>query len=219
MAPATARTKPPALMNQATPGLPLWNVTSPVRPDPIPRARHARATPELSAHSLLAHTLLHMACSCTPCTLHCTAPRTRLGARPAAAPPTGTPVGLGSWRPAFMMLEATSTTSLACIYDAGQICYWPNETRFSEQRPPPQGDVLMPTPRSRDTTRQPSTQESALVITTKRPTHYVSPVAGDHMKGEGRASQRGRGGARQGPPEDPSTSGWTNERNKKTKDM
>ena len=118
MSAATPRTKPPALANQATPGPALWNVTSPVRPDPNPRARHARATPTHAAHPVLAYALLHLACSTTS-TLHSsTAPRTRLGACLAAARPTGSPVGLGQWRPAFTVLEATSITCMLCIYGA-----------------------------------------------------------------------------------------------------
>ena len=120
MAPANPRATLPARTNQTTPGSALWNVTSPVRPDPIPRARHARATTERLAHTLLALSLIRTAGNSTHNTLHHTATCTRLGARPAAARPTGSPVGLGPWRPALMMLGAPSTTCSPCIDGAGR---------------------------------------------------------------------------------------------------
>ena len=128
MAAPPAASALPALTNPATPGRALWNVTSLVRPDTIPRARHARATPAHAAHSVLVWALLHTACSNTLHKLHeRTAPRTRLGARLAAEQPPGSPAGLVLWRPAFMMLGATSTTCKLCTYNA-ESCYLPNDT-------------------------------------------------------------------------------------------
>ena len=119
MAPANPRTTLPARTNQTTPGSALWNVTSRVSPDPIPRARHARAPTAHAAHSVLVWALLHTACSSTLHKLHeHAAQRTRLGAHLAAGQPTGSPVGLELWRPAFIMLGATSTTCKLCIYNA-----------------------------------------------------------------------------------------------------
>ena len=43
---ASPRSKPPALPNPATPGRALWNVTSLVRPDPIPGSMAARVDGE-----------------------------------------------------------------------------------------------------------------------------------------------------------------------------
>ena len=74
MSAATPRSEPAALANPATPGPVLWNVTSRVSPDPIPRARQARATPAHAAHTVLAYALLHLACSTTSTLHNSTAP-------------------------------------------------------------------------------------------------------------------------------------------------
>ena len=74
-----------ALANQTTPRSALWNTAPATVPDPIPRARDARATPEPPAHSVLAITLLHIGCSCTHRSLHTTETRTRLRDPHAAA--------------------------------------------------------------------------------------------------------------------------------------
>ena len=65
-------------------------------------------------------TLLHTANNCTRTLLHTAAPRTRLGARLAAEPPTSVLVGWRLREPAFMMLEATPSYLLLCIHDASQ---------------------------------------------------------------------------------------------------
>ena len=197
MAPANARATLPALMNQATPGLPLWNVTSPVRPDPTPRARHARATPAHAAHTVLAYALLQLACS-TQSTLHdSTAQRTRLGARLAAARPTGSPVGLGQWRPAFMMLEATSITCMPCIYGAGHRLL-ETDTRAVRLRHCLLRDVKELTQRDRRSEEHHTTEKTAHKehTSTSHQHLHLQPLTG--MKGKGAAPQRGRGGARGG---------------------
>ena len=197
MAPANARATLPARTNQTTPGSALWNVTSPVRPDPIPRARHARATTERLAHTLLALCLIRTAGNSNHNTLHHTATCTRLGARLAAARPTGSPVGLGQWRPAFMVLEATSITCMPCIYGAGHRLL-ETDTRAVRLRHCLLRDVKELTQRDRRSEEHHTTEKTAHKehTSTSHQHLHLQPLTG--MKGRGAAPQGGRGGARGG---------------------
>ena len=108
-----------ALANPTTPRPALWNASLDTCPDPIPRARDARATPEPPAHSVLAITLLHIGCSCTHRSLHTTETRTRLSDPHAAARQTSSLVWKDTREPAFMMLGRTPPDHQPCIYNAG----------------------------------------------------------------------------------------------------
>ena len=198
MAAPPAASALPALTNPATPGRALWNVTSPVRPDPIPRARHARATPAHAAHSVLVWALLHTACSNTLHKLHeRTAPRTRLGARLAAAQPTGSPVGLELWRPAFIMLGATSTTCKLCIYNA-ESCHLTVDTVTEWPHHRPLRERKERTERERRAGRRTTANTGTHTRHIYQETHLNKHTHTGEMKGRGGTPARGRGGARQG---------------------
>ena len=101
-----------ALANQPTPRHALRGATHDTRPDPIPRARDARAPPEQQAHSVLANPLLHTVCSRSHRTLHTAETSARTSTRHTSTLQTVPLARRAEGEPAFMMLGRTPITCL-----------------------------------------------------------------------------------------------------------
>ena len=191
------------LANHTTPRHALWNTTRDTCPDPIPRARDARATPEPPAHSVLAITLLHIGCSCTHRPLHTTETRTRLSERHAAARQTSSLVWKDTREPAFMMLGRTPTDHQLCIY--AEHCNLTLSARPASQeaaQAKERGNKTE-TPGRAEASQRPDTADTEHP---KNPTSKCNtcPLAGikQHMQGN-QAQASGRGASRQGGAEQP----------------
>ena len=190
-----------ALANQPTPRHALRGATHDTRPDPIPRARDARAPPERPAHSVLANTLLHTPCSRTHRPLQATDTSARTGAQHTCTTQTVPLARRAEGEPAFMMLGRTPITCLLSIYDAGQRYLYQGHT--SEELTEEAAQSCR-----RDCPEQVKEREKLAQTTQNQTTKstYAYPLTGKHntrkMKGHGgRGASGGRGSAQQGAPD------------------
>ena len=190
-----------ALANQPTPRHALRGATHDTRPDPIPRARDARAPPEHPAHTVLANSLLHTCCSRTHRSLQASETSARTSAQHTCTIQSVPLARRAEGEPAFMMLGRTPITCLLSIYDAGQRYLYHYQT--SEQ---PSDEAAQS---CRGNGPEPEKERRKLPQTSKVQTtnnSYTYPTPGEHntkdMKGTGgRGLSGGRGLALQGAPD------------------